>query len=155
MVEYIQQNRTYFVEDCTVIRYTEYLGNKLVSSALSSFAQKDYDRGYESALGMGATMEQARDVANSIGSGSVDLYLMGNELLWLAKVLPYAANGNWSLFKTTGTENRNQIRQILPIINMLIETDHSMGQLVDEVMNQYGPIVEEQIAMLAIMCWEY
>ena len=141
LVEYIQQNRTYFVEDCTVIRYTKSLGNRLVSRGLSSLSQEDYDGAYESTLGMGGTMEQARDVANSISSGSMNLYMLGNELLWLAEVLPYAVNGNWRPFQTTGTNTRNQIRQILPFYNMMLKTEPLMLQLVDEIMKQYNNII--------------
>lgn len=151
IVALVQQYSEHFMEGSPVINCATSLGNRLVMQGLSSFSQNDYNRAYGRSLELGATMEQARDIGNSISSGSVDLFIMGKEMLWLAQVLPYAARGDWGPFQNTGSEVRTQVRQILPIYNMMLQMDPAMAQMVNEIMRQFEPIAEEQIVMLALM----
>jgi hypothetical protein len=121
----------------------------LINQAIVSFKPGDYDRAYGRALDMGANGEQARGVANSLQSGNLDMLRMGQELVWLANVLPAAADGNWTLFDTTGTYLRTTYRQMKPFMDEM--SDPEVRAIVQNVRGQYEPIVEDQIMWLAIM----
>jgi hypothetical protein len=79
---------------------------------------------------------------------------MGQELQWLAQVLPPAAEGDWGPYENTGTPMRNQVRQVLPILQIASQMDPSLAAIVDNVMKQFEPIVADQVAMLALMFTE-
>ncbi len=151
LVELVQQNKAVFTENSDVIRCAKALGSILFRQAAISFGENDYNKAYGRALEMGATGEQARGVADSMQSGTLDLFMLGQELLWLAEVLPSAADGDWGPFKTTGTETRIMARQLLPLMNMMLESDPDSAAIKNAVMQQYQPIVEEQMVWLAIM----
>ncbi len=143
---HIAQNRSYFVEGGAAIRCAEALGTRLVYAGIKAYDPKAYER----AMGVGPAVH-AGAVADSINSGSASLWALGQELLWLGKVLPSAARGDWRPYRTTGTSSRQQIRQILPIYQQLMSMDPAMAQMVQGIMRQFQPIVEEQILMLARM----
>ena len=151
LANYVQQNRAYFVENSPVIRCASALGNKLVYQAVSSYSQGDYDKAYESSLEMGATGEIAHSVADSIQSGNLGLFAMGQELLWLAEVLPSAAEGNWTPFNTTGTEARITTRNYLSIVNSMGMMDPETLQIMQASMTQFQTLAEDQIVFLAVM----
>ena len=150
-VTFIQENASYFSRNGSAIKCATALGNRLIKLGLRSFNKEDYDHAYERTLEMGGSMEQARDVASSINQGAVDLFIMGKELVWLAKVLPSATEGDWNLFETSGTETRNQIRQVLPMYKIILEMDPSTAQMVNSVMKQFQPIAEKQVEMMVLM----
>ena len=85
----------------------------------------------------------ARSVASDIQSGSVGLMAMGQELFWLAEVLPTAAAGDWKDYNTTGTPTRQQLRQVLPWMDSIL--DPSTKQSFDIMMSQYAPVFEKQL----------
>lgn len=151
LMNIIQQNGLLFSENSNVIICMKKLGNRLVYRGLASFSQSDYDNAYGRALEMGATAEQAQGVSNSIINGSVDLELMGKELVWLAKVLPAAADGNWDPFNTTGSQWRIQIRQVLQLYTSIGMMDGGTMQIFNAAVKKIEPIAEEQIVMLALM----
>ncbi len=149
--EVVQQKRTLFAKNSVLIRCAKALGSKLTAQAVMSFAKSDYNGAYGRALEMGTTGEQARAVADGLQSGSLDMFTMGQELLWLAQVLPAAAEGDWKPFETTGTLSRQQIRQYLPFLQQMLAQDPAMAVVVDQAMVQCGPMIEEQIVWLAMM----
>ena len=146
IVAHIAQNRLYFVEDGAAIRCAEALGKRLVYTGVKAYDPTAYER----AMGVGPA-EHAGAVADSINSRPADLVAMGQELLWLAKVLPSAARGDWGPYETTGTPMRQQIRQVLPIYQQLMSMDPAMAQIVQGMMQQFEPVAEQQILMLARM----
>ena len=148
-VRYVLKDPVMFASDGPAIRCAEKLGNWLLQAGLSSISQGDRDLIYERALKMGSTARQADEVARSVSSGAVDAFVMGQELLWLAQVLPQGASGNWDPYLSTGTPTREQARQLLPVYRQLLVQDPAMVQIMDDMMAQFGPIVEEQIVTLA------
>jgi hypothetical protein len=126
------------------------LGAALQNQGLSQFSKQDYNEAYGSVLAQGGTIEMAQDVADSMSSGAVDMWATGRELSWLAQVIPTAANGNWTPYTTTGTESRNQIRQILPIMATISDIGRDLPWVLDTI-NGFQPIVEEQMVMAACL----
>ena len=125
------------------------LGNALVYQGLQSFGQADYEGSYGRVLEMGGTIEQAQDVAGSMRSGALDAFMTGKELIWLAEVIPQAAQGNWQPFLNTGTESRLQFRQVIPLLQQA-GLGADLGQIAP-LIDQFGPMVEEQMVMAACL----
>ncbi len=151
LVAFVNQYRTQLASDGALIRCAEELGKILIVQSLNAFSQSDYDDAYGSVLAMGGNMDQAQGIANDIQGGAVDMFMMGKELLWLVAVMPQAARGDWHPYNNTGTEMRNSIRQVLPIINMVMGSDPAMAQLVNSVIAQFGPLAEYYVVMLTDM----
>ena len=151
LVAFVNQYGTRLASGGDLIKCAEELGKRLIVQSLNAFSLADYHDAYGSVLAMGGTRDQARGVASDIQGGAVDMFMMGKELLWLAEVIPQAAMGDWSLYSNTGTEMRNSIRQVLPIINMVMGSDPAMAQLVNSVIAQFGPLAEYYVVMLTDM----
>lgn len=142
----VNQNTNILTANSPTVRCARRLGNRLVTAGINAYDPKAYER----AMGVGPA-QFAGDVAQSIQSGSVDLYMMGKELIWLSKILPPAAAGNYGPFLNTGTLWRQQIRQTIPIINMLLQIEPGTAQIMKDALTMVAPITERQIIMLAMM----
>lgn len=144
--KYIRTNRELLQDSGPIIKYVRALGEKLVQSGINSFSKNDYNRAYGSVLNMGGSMEDANKVAQSIQQGATDTFAMGQELLWIARVIPKAANGDWVEFKTTGTQSRMMIRQLWPIYRQM-----GSVALLNQTMLSFQPMMEEQVKFFALM----
>lgn len=147
--EFLGRNNELFVANGHGIRCTKALGEHLIRAGNSAYDPNAYER----AAGVGP-IEFAGDVADSINSGSVDLFMMGKELVWLSNVLPAAAHGNFGPLNSTGTPARQQIRQVLPIYAMMMQDPEMRAmwqQIVQPLMRAYGPMAVDQIVMLSLM----
>lgn len=85
----------------------------------------------------------------SMRSYGSDMFAMGQELLWLANVLPAAAQGNYTPYNTTGTDTRRMMHQVLPMYQMLCQMDPSSCQIMLGVFREMTPQIEQQIYFLA------
>ncbi|MCB2204468.1 hypothetical protein KQI65_06935 [bacterium] len=146
--QYVFQYQIELRRDGGVVQCARELGEQLVKRGVESFHKDDYDRAYKQAIALGGSMEQVHNVAGSIHEGDVDLLLLGKELIWLADVLPHAAMGNWEPYANTGTVARQQVRHVLPYMNVL-KTDAGMQSIVKNARIQFSPLAEEQIILLA------
>lgn len=145
----VQAHKSLLAPDSPTIRCMRLVGRRLASQGLAAFAALDADHAYASALSMGANMDQAQRVAESITSESVDTWAMGQELIWLADVLPSAARGDWTLFGQTGTQERMSIRQVWPLYQQMSAMDPTMQPLLDGAMASIQDWVEYQVSVLA------
>lgn len=148
---FVQSNSQLLSRGSSWVDCARRVGNQSISRAIQSFSSEDADHAYESSLEMGATMEQAQDVAGSMNQGSIDIMMMGEELLWLAEVIPDAAVGNWNSYNTTGTQLRQQIRQLWPLYQGVMAMDPSMRNILEQTMQQFQPWIEYQMAALVLL----
>ena len=86
--------------------------NRMVESGIRSYRPQDQNWAYERALEMGANIDQARKISIEVNQGSLDMVLYGEELIWLADVLPEYVRGNFTPFEATGTITRQAVRVI-------------------------------------------
>ena len=149
---FIRTNASLLQADGPTIQCAKRLGNTLISRGLGSYSRVDYDRAYESVLANGGTIEMASDVAGSMQSGALDAVMTGQELLWLAEVIPPAARGDWSKFTSTGTEARNQVRMVAPMV-MAMPDMAGMLQQVQPIIDQlgFGPMVADQMVLASCL----
>ncbi len=141
---YIQENKGDFTDDGSVIRCARALGNNLMKRGVLTFD----DQVRERAANKGISPEYYDRLEADVNRGSIDSLLQGEELLWLAEVLPEAAKGNWNPYQSTGTKTRQQARAFLPMIEMI---DPSSIQQLEAMMAKIEPIVEDQYVIFALM----
>ncbi len=149
LMTFVRNNSKLLAADQPMVQCMRFVGTRLMQQGLAAYSPADRDRAYESALGMGADMEQAGKVADSINSGAVEAFIMGQELVWLADVVPAAALGDWGPFVSTGTVSRLTFRQQWPLVQQMLVMDPSLGRLVEQTIYQIQPWVEYQVAVLA------
>lgn len=145
-INMVSSNREILTENSPTVVCARLLGNRLVNMGINAYDPDAYRR----AMGVGPA-EHAPDVADSIHSGAVDLYTMGNELIWLSQVLPPTANGNNSPFLTTGTQWRLWIKWVWPMYEQIIQLNPSMAPIINQSLSMMGPMTEEQVFMLGMM----
>lgn len=143
---FIQGNSSLLQSNGPTMTCARELGQALQYQGLSSYSQSDYNDAYGSVLAQGGTIDMAQDVAGGMQSGALDAWMTGQELVWLSQVIPSASNGNWQPYLTTGTESRNQVRQVMVLLQSMPDMQ-SMLQEVQHLLLSYQPIVEEQMVM--------
>lgn len=152
----VRDNAHLLGDNSRVIQCARDLGNLMVNQGLRSFGNQDndrermYDIGHENGVDPLVTKRAADEMYN----GAVDVFMIGQELNWLARVIPEAANGNWDPFNTTGTQTRQQFYQVWPIYQSIMNSDYTdpyTKQVMEQMMTQLQPIVEHQVTLLALM----
>lgn len=147
---YVQQNKAYFVQDGQAIKCATVLGQYLFNQGILTFDEHASERAGRYAV----NMEQYHQLEADINRGSIDLALQGEELLWLAQVLPEAAEGNWGPYLSTGTMMRQQGRQVVgPLIIQMINQglmDPMVFAQMEAEIKAMAPTVEDQYVILAL-----
>lgn len=88
---YLSDNHSSCGENGEVVQLAKELGTALRAAGVASYDPGAEERAHRIAADTGAPSELAPEVARSLNSGSLELWQLGNELLWLAEVLPPAA----------------------------------------------------------------
>jgi hypothetical protein len=145
---FVSENREFFSPSGAFTTCAANVAYRMMRQANLTFSPEDADRAYEDSLNAGAIPEQARRAADSINAGSVDTRTIGQELLWLARVIPNAAAGDWNPYRKTGTELRLQIRQVWPLYNQPNGLELVSHTTIQEAQQQFQPWLEYQIAYL-------
>lgn len=146
LAKFLAQHPTLFEPGGPGVRCAQALGEHLTRAGSSAYDPVAYLR----ATGL-TPPEMAPEIAASLTSGNLDLIQMGEELMWLSTVLPEATRGNFGPFQTTGTNLRQQLRQGMP---MMMKTPDQWARYQQDVLplrQNYGPMVIDQIVMLALM----
>jgi hypothetical protein len=142
-------NSSYFTADGRAIQCMQSLGTTIWQrgSARLDEANEDRDR----AIGTygGSMPEGLGDLPGQVGdsrrSYAGHQLRMGQELLWLSQVLPYAVQGNYAPYND-GTTNRQMDKQQL---SMLCQIAPNECQIMQAELIKAIPVLEEQIYVLA------
>ena len=151
MVPLMQSNREYFAQGGGAIRCMQRLGTTLVQGGL---ARSREFSGSSATERFGSSMPEGLahlpgEVDASMGSYGSDMFTMGQELLWLANVLPAAAQGNYTPYNTPDTTTRRMLYQVLPMYQMLCQMDPSICQMMLGMFREMAPQIEQQVYVLA------
>ncbi len=151
LIPLLNENKAYFVEGGKAIRCMEALGTSLVQGGM---AAANRFKGYSATERFGGSMPPGLEhlpgqVDSSLRSYGNDMFAMGQELLWLSQVLPPAVKGDYAPYNTTATPNRQMVAQVLPIYQMLCQMDPGMCQMMQSMMIQMEPSLEQQLYTLA------
>ncbi len=151
MIPLMQSNRGYFTQGGGAIRCMQRLGTALVKEGLASsrqFSGSSAQERFGSSMPEGLA-ELPGQVDTSMRSYGSDMFTMGQELLWLARVLPAAAQENYTPYNTTGTDTRRMMPQVLPIYQMLCQMDPSICQMMLGMLREMAPQIEQQVYVFA------
>lgn len=120
-------------------------GNTLIAKGVQTYNPQDADRAYGRALEMGATGDMANKIRVNMNQEGMELQSMGHELVWLSQVLPQSAQGNWNDFINTGTQIRQMSIQVMQMSALMLGGELDVFR---QLMEQYGPYIEYQTAIL-------
>lgn len=151
MIPLMQNYPDHFSEGGGAIRCMQRLGSALINGGLahySEFSGTSAQERFGNDMPLGLE-HLPGEVDQSMGSYGSDIYAMGQELIWLADVLPAAAQGYYDPYTTTGTQTRLMMRNMLPMYQMLCSMDPSICQVMLDMLNQMVPQIEQQIYALA------
>lgn len=151
MIPLMRDYPQHFSAGGAAIRCMQRLGSALVQGGIS----QNMEYGGRSATErFGGMMPEGLEhlpgqVDDSMRSYGTDMYMMGQELLWLAEVLPAAARGNYQPYNTPVTTTRQMAYQVMPIYQMMCQMDPSLCQMVLAMLNDMTPQIEQQIYAMA------
>jgi hypothetical protein len=152
LIPLMEENSAQFAPEGGVIRCMQALGGSLVRGGLA-LSREFSGSSAQDRFGSSMPSELAGlpgQVDRSLSSYGSDQYSMGQELLWLARVLPEAARGNPAPFNAGDTTMRQAMAEVLPQYRMLCQMDASMCQLmVARLSEEVMPAIERQIYALA------
>jgi hypothetical protein len=121
---FVTEYRPYFGRDGEAIRCAALVGPRITAQGTASYDPTAYERVISSAPPEVGYM--ANDIADRMNQGSVAMFELGQELTWLAGVLPAVAEGDREPFHTTGypirDDNRRAIAQAWPLMQMMCQT---------------------------------
>lgn len=152
MIPLMQSNQGFFASNGGAIQCMRRLGNALVQAGLAAGLEQRNSRSATERFG-GEMPEGLEDLPGevdaSMNSYSSDAVVMGQELLWLARVLPDAARGNYAPYNNSGTDTRQVMLRMEPIFQTLCQMDQTICQISLSVFSQMMPALEEQVYLLA------
>ena len=127
------------------------LGTALVNGGLT---QSREFSGHSASERFGGSMPEGLghlpgQVDASMRSYGSDMFAMGQELLWLANVLPAAAQGNYTSYNMTGTATRRMMNQVAPMYKMMCNMDPSICEMMLGMLREMAPQIEQQVYVLA------
>lgn len=122
------------------------LGKQLIEKGVSVYDS----HAYEKVMGINS-IQSASDVARSINSGALHFNYIGEQLQWLASVLPSASTGNFKSFEVGNIERNNIIKIYNNNINQIKlyapeQLEYTLRQA--QVARIFG---KKQIYMLSLM----
>lgn len=152
ITNYVRANASNLGQNSEVIKCARELGELLINQGIQNFnANGDRERMYNIGQSAGVDPLVTKRAADELYNGSADLFFMGQELVWLSQVIPYASVDNWDPFNNTGTDSRRQFYQLWPLVQLFTHEDEYLKLIMDQAMSQMQPIVEYQVFILASM----
>jgi hypothetical protein len=117
LAPFVRRNGVPFQEGGVAVRCARALGRAIVGRAIDLYDPNDAERAAEIASSNGLP-EFAAPVARELGAPAAAVFREGLELQWLAEVLPPLAQGDTRSYETTGTIFRQQLKQVVPVLEL-------------------------------------
>ena len=148
----IKDNRQQFLRDGAAVRCMKSTGTALVRSAITAYEQNK--RAPSAVERFGGSMPPGLEhlpaqVDSSIRNAGTEFFTVGQELLWLSEVLPAALDGNAARYNAHDTMWRQQVIQLIPMINLLCSMDASVCETFKQSLQATVPIAEQQVFIIA------
>ncbi|MBN2526817.1 MAG: hypothetical protein JXR76_10515 [Deltaproteobacteria bacterium] len=154
LVTYVDAHKGLFSENGPAVECARHLGQRVVALGESAFSTSEEMHKTMVHKWGGAAPGTAADAADNVQSRGASMYVLGQELLWLAEVLPGVAAGNLAQFNEGNSPMRRQLQ------NAISEASSSqtssinpnathIDELLDITSTQYRPDLSGFIVMLA------
>lgn len=146
----VNNNKMLLAADSKLIMCMKNAGEKMQITNMQNFDPNAGNQAYERSVSMGATPDMARDIKSNVEQGQIQLFVIGQELVWLSKVLPEAAKGNWGPFLNNPSFYRKTaIDQIKLTVTMLgVMGEREILSYFINAMAEYQPYMEYQTAVM-------
>lgn len=152
-LSFLAENKESFGKKGRATRCMKSLGDKLLQGVLANAAgqRRDYaTERFGGAMPPGLEHLPGQVDAN-MRSASTDGFTMAQELLWLAKVLPPAADEDLGPFLEQDTVARQLWQQqMLPLIKMICAFDADTCRAFLVSLLEFLPLMEQQVYALAV-----
>ncbi len=145
----LQEHGSAFSVDGDAIRCANALGSALIRQGVNALPGINYSNIRARAEKIDIDQKKIYNIARNMENGLPDVYLLGQEIRWLAEVLPAAQSGDWQPFNSTGTAMRQQVRQMLPFYRQMSRQDPAMAIVIEQAMQLFAPQLEAQIVLYA------
>jgi hypothetical protein len=146
----INDNRSAFNENGGATRCMRSLGTALLQQSIQRRPANPYAAQERFAgmmpPGLGHLPGQVDAEMRNAGT---EFLTMGQELTWLAQVLPAASQGNAGPYNSQATPWRQMMNSLVPQLNLLCSMDPSVCQSVLTHMKSLLPVAEQQVYVLA------
>lgn len=156
--KYVQENQKMFAKEGAATRCAAALGRHITSLGQDTYKDpKKMSDNITSKWG-GQAAEIAAQSASDVQSSGAEMFELGQELQWLANVLPDVAAGNYTTFNAADSQTRMRMKDAQPAPDAISKKSPQkpqkagtpeMAKTMDSPMHQMGPMVENQLVILA------
>jgi len=152
LLSLLQGNRGAFSQDGEATGCLRRLGQRLTSSGMQQAQElEDYSATEQFGGSMPEELSQLPgQVDQTLGAYAGNTIMMGQELLWLSRVLPAAAHGNTGPYHTTATPARRMAIQVMPMLQMLCGMDPTACSALNGSLRAVLPHLERQVRAMAL-----
>jgi hypothetical protein len=152
LAAYVRDHRALFKRDGAAVRCATALGRHVVSLGVKTLRNRQdvYD-GVMNGWG-GQSPDIAASVALELINQGADMYALGNELIWLAQVLPDVTKSRYDSFNQADSETRQTLKQYIPLFDTAIGVSRDRElyrQILSQTREQFGPNTENALIILA------
>jgi hypothetical protein len=150
--KFVEMHKDELRNDSPLINCASLVGRKLLDKGASMYSRDDQTRVYNNMISIGTPAHEATRIANEFNAGAYDAMMIGEELIWLAEVLPQAAEGNWTPYQTTGSERRKAARDYVALMRSLDGLmEPGTSEQISGVMKQYGPEMKQAVLYIILL----
>jgi len=149
LFELVRNNKEFFTKNGGAVQLMRLIGNTLVEKGILikrsvGRVKEGFTQEIVGPLPTGLENLPGK-VDNDLNSYGNEEISMGNEMLWLAEVLPYIAEGNYSPYYNSASPLRNQ-----SLINAKKISPYMPPYILNSFKMQYAPILQNQIFYLVL-----
>lgn len=139
-------------ENSNVMRCMRRLGQLLSNQGKQNFNFNDADnnRVRESVMNMcngtgfeGQSGELADKIAGSMRQEAVQPILVGQELIWLANVIPDAADDDWDSYENTGSWFRQEAKQQAAVSKEVLDRYGRLDPDINNILGSVMPLMDQ------------
>lgn len=151
LIQYIQSNPKYFRKDGAITVAARNLGNWVLSNDVRSLEDNCLEKIKKQLEKENFSKEYASNLLSEIKKSQFDCKSIGKELVWLSELLPDLSEGNIKEYLCTGTEIRQQLRMVIPLYQVMHNSDPEIAELILKDKNCYYQKMADQIQLLALL----
>ena len=152
LTKYVRSNRALFTRGGSSVRCAAAVGRHVVSLGPETLrSNQDIYDAVERRWG-GHAPDIAASAALELRNQGSDMYSLGDELMWLAQVLPDVVESNYSSFNAANSQARQTLKQYLSLFDTMLGMagDRELfRQVFNQTKEQYGPYTENALIILA------
>jgi len=154
LLHYIQSKPKYFRKNGSVTIAARNLGNWILSNNVMAVEEDCLAKIDKKLQRDNISGNYAIALLSDIKKSKFDCKSIGRELIWLSEILPTLSKGNLEDYLYTGTEIRLQLRKVIPLYEVMHNSDPEIAELILKDKNCYHQKMADQIQLLTLISYE-